>query len=81
MSKQLEGKVAVITGGGQGVGLGIAQELLDAGATVVLADRRRIDSTRRSLSSAERIEGIVADVSKRTEMEEMFERCMAGADG
>jgi hypothetical protein len=28
MSKSLEGKVAVIAGGGQGVGLGIAQELL-----------------------------------------------------
>ncbi len=36
MSKLLEGKVAVITGGGQGVGLGIAQEFVQEGATVVV---------------------------------------------
>ena len=29
MSKSLEGKVAVITGGGQGVGLGIAQKFVE----------------------------------------------------
>ena len=35
---RLDGKVAVITGGAQGVGLGIAQEFVDYGATVVVAD-------------------------------------------
>ena len=35
---RLDGKVAVITGGAQGVGLGIAQEFVDYGATVIIAD-------------------------------------------
>ena len=35
---RLDGKVAVITGGAQGVGLGVAQEFADYGATVVIAD-------------------------------------------
>ncbi len=35
---QLTGKVAVITGGAQGFGFGIAEELAAAGATVVIAD-------------------------------------------
>src|SRR5260370_28636239 len=34
----LEGKVALVTGSGRGVGLGIAQELADAGADLVIND-------------------------------------------
>lgn len=37
---RLDGEVALITGGGEGVGLGIARELAAAGARVVLAGRR-----------------------------------------
>ena len=36
----LEGRLAVVTGGGTGLGLGIAQALVDAGAKVVIAGRR-----------------------------------------
>ncbi|HMH12975.1 MAG TPA: SDR family NAD(P)-dependent oxidoreductase [Edaphobacter sp.] len=41
MSKLLEGKVTVITGGGQGVGLGIAQEFVEQGASVIVTGRRQ----------------------------------------
>ncbi|MCB0040733.1 MAG: SDR family NAD(P)-dependent oxidoreductase, partial [Caldilinea sp.] len=34
----LAGKVAIVTGAAQGIGLGIAQALAQAGAAVVLAD-------------------------------------------
>ena len=34
-------KVAVVTGGMSGVGFGIAQEMVDAGATVVITDLDR----------------------------------------
>ncbi len=36
--KPIEGRVALVTGSGRGVGLGIAQELADAGATLVIND-------------------------------------------
>jgi len=36
----LKGKLAFITGGGTGIGLGIAKELLDCGADVVITGRR-----------------------------------------
>jgi NAD(P)-dependent dehydrogenase (short-subunit alcohol dehydrogenase family) len=36
--KRLQGRVAVITGGAQGIGLGIATRLAEEGAAVVLAD-------------------------------------------
>ena len=39
MSSQHEGKVAVVTGAASGIGLAVTEDLLAAGATVVLADR------------------------------------------
>ena len=38
MALLLEGKVAVVTGAAQGLGLGMAEELGSQGATVVIAD-------------------------------------------
>jgi NAD(P)-dependent dehydrogenase (short-subunit alcohol dehydrogenase family) len=77
MKKQLEGKVAVITGGGQGVGFGIAQEFVENGAIVVLTGRRRavLDDAVAKLGS--KSSAIVADVSKLSEMEAMFREVMA----
>ena len=40
MSGLLDGRVAIVTGAGQGVGEGIAQALAGAGAAVVIAARR-----------------------------------------
>ena len=39
MAHPLKGKVAVITGGAQGVGLGIAREFVEQAATVVITGR------------------------------------------
>lgn len=39
MSKELEGKVAVITGAASGIGLASAEAMMQAGATVVMVDR------------------------------------------
>ncbi len=44
----LTGRVAVVTGGAGGIGLGIAQVLASAGATVVLADRDQAEAMRQA---------------------------------
>jgi len=77
MSKSLEGKVAVITGGGQGVGLGIAQEFVAEGARVVLTGRRQPILDEAVAVLGPNSSGIVADVAKLSEMEEMFKAVMA----
>lgn len=39
MTNQLQGKVAVVTGGASGIGLASAQAMLEAGARVIMVDR------------------------------------------
>ena len=49
----LEGRRAVVTGGGQGIGRAIAERLLASGAAVALWDRDRplVEATRDELAS------------------------------
>lgn len=49
--KRLTGKVAIVTGGGQTVGLGVAQALADAGASLVITSRvqEKLDAVRPDL--------------------------------
>ncbi|WP_176595034.1 MULTISPECIES: oxidoreductase [Sphingobium] len=45
LSTEFRGRRALVTGGTQGIGAGIAQRLLDGGAQVVVAGRSRSEST------------------------------------
>ncbi|NNG16826.1 MAG: SDR family NAD(P)-dependent oxidoreductase, partial [Gemmatimonadales bacterium] len=51
---QLEGKTAVVTGGGRGIGRAIATALVEAGASVVVAARSKamLDDVEGSLRDA-----------------------------
>jgi 3-oxoacyl-[acyl-carrier protein] reductase len=71
---KLKGKVAVITGGAQGIGYATARKFLDEGASVALVDQsvEALQSARSSLKvNGEIIETFAVDVTRRDQLEEM----------
>ena len=66
---ELAGKVALVTGGGRGIGRGIALELTRAGARVAVAARTReqVEETAAEIGGV----AIEADVSQRADVERM----------
>jgi 3-oxoacyl-[acyl-carrier protein] reductase len=69
----LQGKSALVTGAAQGLGLGIARALLDAGASVTLTDvSPQVETMARELDPTEaRAVGLLLDVRR----EEAFATC------
>ena len=66
----LDGKHALITGGGTGIGAAIARALAEAGAAVSIAGRR-IEPLQEVARSLPKATAIVADVSKEADTEAM----------
>ncbi|MGW0554196.1 SDR family NAD(P)-dependent oxidoreductase [Streptomyces sp. NPDC002926] len=72
MNLSLEGKVAVVTGGASGVGLGIAQEFVEHGARVVITDLQQAQLDEAVAVIGPNCSGIVADVTNLESMEMMY---------
>jgi NAD(P)-dependent dehydrogenase (short-subunit alcohol dehydrogenase family) len=71
--KDLDGKVAFVTGAASGIGLGIATALAQAGVKVMLADIEKA-ALEKAVAGLQRtnaaVDGFVADVSLRSALEE-----------
>jgi NAD(P)-dependent dehydrogenase (short-subunit alcohol dehydrogenase family) len=70
MSGSLEGKVAVVTGGAQGIGNAIAKGLAAEGAQIVIADLSRAEDAAREFEDGI---GLTVDVADEAQVERMAE--------
>ena len=76
---QLEGKISIITGGGTGIGLGIARAFVKEGAKVVLAARnipRLEDAANELRELGGTVEVVPTDVTQEAEVQALFSRTM-----
>ena len=74
--QDLEGKVAVITGGAGGIGKALAEELVAEGVKIVVADVQEdlIEATTAELNERGEAIGVTADVSDPVSMEALADR-------
>jgi 3-oxoacyl-[acyl-carrier protein] reductase len=73
VSKRLEGKVAIVTGGAQGIGFATVKKFVEEGAVVALCDVRQegIDRAVHDLSANGAVTGYVVDVTRRDQVDAM----------
>jgi NAD(P)-dependent dehydrogenase (short-subunit alcohol dehydrogenase family) len=72
MSKKLEGKVAVITGGSSGIGLATARSFVAEGAHVFITGRRQAELDEAVTQIGRNVTGVQGDVSNLTDLDRLF---------
>ncbi|RXH55701.1 SDR family oxidoreductase [Granulicella sibirica] len=72
MSKKLEGKIALVTGGSTGIGLGTARQFVAEGAYVFITGRRQpeLDAAVKTIGS--NVTAIQADASKLEDLDKLY---------
>jgi 3-oxoacyl-[acyl-carrier protein] reductase len=74
MDLGIEGKVAIVTGGSEGIGLATAQRLAQEGACVIIAARRQAvleQAAEQIVAAGGRAHAVVADVTRPADVERL----------
>ncbi|NDL62674.1 SDR family oxidoreductase [Acerihabitans arboris] len=72
MSQALQGKIALVTGGSTGIGLGIARQFVNEGAFVFITARRQAQLDNALAELGSQAVGIQADVADLGELDKLF---------
>jgi NAD(P)-dependent dehydrogenase (short-subunit alcohol dehydrogenase family) len=73
MSKKLDGKVAIVTGGSAGIGLGIAKRFAEEGALVYITGRRQSELDKAVAEIGHGAIAVQADASKLADLDRLYD--------
>jgi NAD(P)-dependent dehydrogenase (short-subunit alcohol dehydrogenase family) len=73
ITKRLEGKIAVITGGNSGIGLATAQRFVQEGAFVFITGRRQDELDKAVKQIGRNVIGVQGDVSNLADLDRLYE--------
>src|SRR5215217_6091068 len=72
MSRKLEGKIALVTGGNSGIGLATAERFVAEGATVFITGRRKEELDAAVKKIGRNVTGVQGDVAKLADLDRLF---------
>jgi NAD(P)-dependent dehydrogenase (short-subunit alcohol dehydrogenase family) len=73
MSKKLDGKIAVITGGSSGIGFATAKLFVEEGAYVFITGRRQKELDEAVKAIGQNVTGVQGDVAKLADVDRLYE--------
>src|ERR1700751_4114233 len=74
---KLQGKVAVITGGGSGIGLATAKRFVEEGASVYITGRRQKELDKAVSLIGGRVTAVQGDVSNLADLDRLYARIVS----
>lgn len=78
MSKRLEGKIALVTGGSTGLGFATAKRFAEEGAHVYITGRRQAELDNAVAAIGHDVTAVRADASKLDELDRLYETIQSG---
>ncbi len=71
---KLQGRVAVVTGGSQGIGLAIAARFVDEGAYVFITGRRQAELDKAVAAIGKNVTAVQSDVAKPEDLDRLYKQ-------
>src|SRR5439155_820815 len=73
ITKRLDGKIAVVTGGNSGIGLSTAQQFVYEGAFVFITGRRQTELDKAVNQIGKNVTGVKGDVSNLKDLDRLYD--------